>query len=211
MGAGRDVQRPGGDYAGAYASTAVIWGLGYRHTQYAAPDAPGMAHPQMARRGGVVMHAKKGKKAAPPVVEDDDEEDEYEEVEEEVEVEVEEEVEETTLVEKEVVVDRPMQGMVTSVQAAAPELWAKPAVRNGAMAAGVVLGATLLWSVYQVVLKYRCVCVAVCVCTLREMLGRGHAWFQPGACLSEATEESGRLVGCVQLANRAHWTCVSTG
>jgi hypothetical protein len=106
--------------------------------------------PQVARRGAVHMHAGKAGAAAD---EGDDEEEEYDEV----EVEVEEEVEETTLVEKEVVFNRPVQGLVQSVQVAVPAMWEKPVVRNGAMAAGAVLGATLLYAVYQVVQKYRCV------------------------------------------------------
>jgi hypothetical protein len=145
----------------------------------------------MARRGGVVMHAKKGKKAVEEVVEEE-EEDEFEEVEEEVEVEVEEEVEETTLVEKEVVVDRPVQGMITSVQAAAPGLWAKPAVRNGAVMAGAVLGATLLWSVYQVVKKYRCErpgSPCLCVRVHLETDACERSWLVPtSACVPQATD-----------------------
>jgi len=94
------------------------------------------AHTMQSRRG-VIMAAKKADQE-----EEEDDEEEYEEVEEEVEETIVEEVPENKI-------------SIQTVQEVAPQLWAKPVVRNGIMTVGAVLGATLLFSCWKVFQKWR--------------------------------------------------------
>lgn len=122
-----------------------------------APRGASAGFLRTSTRGGVgavrgaslVAHAKKKKKKDPEPAPVDEEEDD-----EEVEVEVEEVIEEVYEEEEDVIVDRPMQSVLTTVQTVAPGLWDKPVVRNSVYTVGAVLAGTFLYSVVQVVKKY---------------------------------------------------------
>jgi len=92
----------------------------------------------MHRRRGVITAAKKKEEEENVEEEEMEEGVEYEEVEEEVM--------------EEVAIER--QSILTTIQVNAPKAWAMPGVRNTAYTVGAVLGATLLWSCWNVFKKW---------------------------------------------------------